>query len=75
MRWIPKAFYRLYNPNAKRDSNGKVIDDIKRRLETRRTRKRIESGTVTLGQVDYTLGGRKYRIGARGNVDFEGGKK
>jgi len=70
-----KLIYRIYNPNAVTDKNGKVIDDIRRRRNSKHTRKMIESGAIKLGQIDYTTGARKIRIGARGNVNLKGDAK
>ena len=65
----------IRNPKGKRDGNGKVIDDIKRRRNSRRTEKMIRSGAIQLGQINYTTGGRLYRIGARGGIDTKGETK
>jgi hypothetical protein len=65
----------IYNPNATRDRHGRVINDIPRRLASRRTRKLLKDGIKGRKQKDYTTGGRKYRVGIKGKVDMKGESK
>jgi hypothetical protein len=65
----------FWNPKAKRDKRGRVIEDIPRRLESRRTTKLLKTGIKQQGQKDYTTGGRKYRVGIKGRVEMEGDSK
>lgn len=67
--------YFLYNPKAKRDKNGRVITDIRRKLNSKRTEKILRDGIKSRGQIDYTTGGRKFKVGIKGNVNLKGDKK
>lgn len=70
-----KLLAYIWNPSAKRDRKGRVINDIPRKLASRRTRKLLESGVKKQGQKDYTTGGRKYKVGIKGNVNMRGRKQ
>jgi len=71
IRWI----YKIYNPNAKRDKNGRIINDMRRRKESRRAYKLIKDGVRGNQQFDYKTGGRKFRVGLKGKVDMKGDSK
>lgn len=46
MNFIKKLLFFIYNPFLVRDSSGKVIDDIKRHLHSRKVSKDIKTGNI-----------------------------
>ena len=46
--FIFKIIFGLWNPRNKRDRNGKIIDDFKRKQHSRALKKKIKSGEIKL---------------------------
>jgi len=48
LNFIFGLIFGLWNPKTKRDVNGKIIDDFKRKRESKKLKKQIASGEIKL---------------------------
>lgn len=63
-----RFIYKIYNPNAKRDKHGRVIQDVSRRKHSKAIKKKIDlQGNRKANQ--------KFRVRPRGGMDMTGGTK
>ena len=69
-KYLLYPFLKIWNPRNIRDSKGRIIDDWKRRKNSKETKRKIESGAITLPQKQYGKPGRYIRLGARGSVSL-----
>lgn len=74
MEFIKKLFCFFFNPASKpvRDHNGRVIDDLRRKMHSRKIIKQIKNGDIVLPKKNHP-GGRTYRVDNNGTVAFSDG--